>query len=271
MHAIDSIPAQSLANRLLIGSARFWFVVAAIGQGAFIAFIALAYGSAAIRADFVAWNEPNHIVGYVTGDGFGNAAVISHVLLAGIVTTMGLLQMLPALRARWPKWHRWNGRAFVVIAMITAVSGLWMTWIRGARLSTLAPIGTTVNGMLILLVASYAWYLAINKRFVEHQRWATHLFLLVNGVWFLRVGMMAWFLLNQGPRGNTAGMDGPFDLTWSFASFLLPMAVYEWYRWAKSNTRAAPKIYAAIAIIAFTVLTGIGSFGAYWMMWRPHM
>jgi hypothetical protein len=54
--------------------------------------------------------------------------------------------------------------------------------------------------------------------------------MVVNGVWFFRVGLMLWLVLNNGPVGfDPKTFRGPFLDFWSFADYLLPLAVLEVY------------------------------------------
>ena len=76
-----------------------------------------------------AWNDVL-TPGYVPGDTAGNLVLASHLLFAVAVTVGGLLQLLPRVRQRWPRFHRWNGRVFIVSALVAAIGGLVMVWTR---------------------------------------------------------------------------------------------------------------------------------------------
>jgi hypothetical protein len=49
---------------------------------------------------------------------------------------------------------RWNGRMFLTLGLLGALTGLYLTWVRGSRLSDIGSIGLTLNGLLILLAAN---------------------------------------------------------------------------------------------------------------------
>jgi hypothetical protein len=123
--------------------------------------------------------------------------------------------------------------------------------------------------VLIISFGLLAWRAAMARDFVAHRRWALRTFMVASGVWFMRVGYMAWLILNQGPAGITETSDGPFDLFWSFASFLLPLALLELYLHAKSGSGVALKFFTSSVVAIFTILTAIGIFGAFNFMWRP--
>src|ERR1700751_3646407 len=87
-------------------AAVLWFAVAFVGQAAFIGFILVFYGVRTATGNFAGWNDKPLITGYVKGDDVGNIVFAAHVLLASVVTLGGLMQMIPALRRRWPRLHR---------------------------------------------------------------------------------------------------------------------------------------------------------------------
>ena len=259
------------AGGLLRGAGLAWFLVAAAGQWTFVWYILNVYGVTTAAGNPQDWNETGLMVGYVDGDWFGNLMFGVHVLLAAVITMGGTLQLVPVLRKRLPALHRWNGRIFMVIAVVLAVGGLWMTWLREARLSDLGALGVSLNGILILIAAPIALHLAMKRRIDQHRRWAMRLFILVNGVWFFRIGFMAWIIIMQGPVGSTRQLDGPFDLTLAFACYLLPLAVLELYFRAGRAQSAAPKLAVAGLVLLLTLVTAVGIFGAWMFMWSPHL
>lgn len=259
------------AGGLLKGAGLLWFLVATAGQWTFVWYILNAYGVTTATGNIEDWNKTGLIVGYVGGDAFGNLMFALHVLLAAVITVGGTLQLIPVLRYRLPAVHRWNGRLFVIIAVVMAIGGLWMSWFRDARLSDLGALGVSLNGVLILIVAPVALRLAMARRIDEHRRWAMRLFILVNGVWFFRIGFMAWIIAMQGPVGSTSRLDGPFDLTLAFACYLLPLAVLELYFRAGRVKGAAPKLAMAGLVLLLTLVTAVGIFGAWMFMWSPHL
>ncbi len=248
-----------------------WFAAAAIGQLAFVYFIIAHYGSHTVTGNFPRWNDKPIIDGYIAGDGPGNAMFAAHVLLAAVVTFGGLLQLIPHLRARFPRLHRWNGRVFIVIAVFLALGGIWLTWIRGTHLSIISGVAITINGVLILTFAAVAWRLAAARRFDDHRRWAMRTFLVVNGVWFLRVGIMAWAILNQGPVGMNRTLSGPADIMLVFGCYLIPLAVLELYFAAQRSTKSQWKIAGALLVFLMTGIMAVGIFGTIAVMWWAYL
>lgn len=258
------------ADVMLRGSAVLWFATAVAGQIAFAAYIALHYAGAALRGDFAAWTE-TMIHGIVAGDPIGNAAVALHLALAFVITVGGPIQLIPAVRDRWPRFHRWNGRVYLTTAVVISLGGLFMVWTRGVLGPISNAVAISINGLLIIGFSAMALRLAMARRFDLHRQWATRLFLAVSGVWFFRVGLMAWVLANGGPVGVGRALDGPFAVTWAFAQYLVPLAVYEVYLRIQRGGRMAGRIGMALLLVLLALVTAFGVLGAIMGMWLPRL
>jgi hypothetical protein len=248
-----------------------WFVVAAIGQTAFIGFILAFYGVRTATGNFAGWNDKPLIDGYIKGDDAGNIVFAAHVLLASVVTLGGLMQMIPALRRKWPGLHRWTGRTFLVIAIFMALSGVWLAVVRGTYLSVISAVAILINAVLILIFAGLAWRHAVKRRFEQHRRWAMRTFMVVSGVWFLRVGLMGWIVVNRGPVGMTKDMSGPADIVMTFGSYLIPLAFLELHGAAERSADGVRKILTAALIVVASAFTAVGVFGTIAFMWSPYV
>lgn len=261
-----------LADAALTNAARFWFAVALVGQWFFVLYIAVFYGGSAAHGDIEAWNRllPH---GYVPGNTIGNTALVAHLLFAATITLAGTLQLMPAIRARFPAFHRWNGRVFVLGAFVMGMSGLYLT-LSGRKVvgDAVQHAALWINALLMMACAAVAWFHALARDFAAHRRWALRLFLLVNGTWFFRVGLMAWLMINHGPVGfDMKSFSGPFLVFLAFAQYLLPLAVLELYLRSKASGDAAAKLATAAVIFAFTIVMGLGEFAAIMGMWLPHL
>lgn len=266
-----STPGRDVAARALQGAGLIWFLVAAFGQAAFIWFILAFYGARTAAGNFAGWNDKPLIDGYVAGDPAGNLVFAAHVLLASVVTFAGLMQLVPLLRRAFPTWHRWTGRTFLVIAGFMALSGVWLAVVRGTYLSVISAVAILINGLLILAFAGLAWRHAVRRRFEHHRVWAMRTFMVVSGVWFLRVGLMGWVVVNQGPIGMTDDMSGPADIVLTFGSYLIPLALLELYIRAGRSANVALKAFAAALVFAAAAFTAVGVFGTIAFMWAPYL
>ncbi len=257
-------------ERAMKAAARLWFLVAVIGQWTFVYYIAGFYAAPTLQGHFEAWRRKTDLItGYVAGDGAGNLFFAAHVLIAAMITASGALQLFPWIRSRAIGFHRWNGRLYISAAVLMAIGGLWLIWVRGTYLTLYGAAGSTLLAILILAFAAMTLRQALAREIDSHHRWALRTFLVVNGVWFQRVGYMAWILVNQGPVGIGDHMDGPFDIVWGFGCYLLPLAMLELYLRTKDRADRRGRFAMAAALLAATVLMGVGIFGAYMAMWRP--
>ena len=260
-----------MSQKLLNLSAKLWCTTAAAGQLAFIAFIVTYYGIKIVAGNFAAWNDKPLIMGYVAGDTHGNLMFALHVLLGAVITLAGLIQLIPKIRQKWPKLHHWNGRIFILLAVFLALGGLWMIGVRGATLSTISSFFGVLGALLILLCCAKALHHARRRQIGLHRRWALRAFLVVNGVWFFRVGIMAWILINQAPRGMNQTLSGPADIAIAFGSYLLPLACLELYFRAQSSTSIKFKVMSSSIIFLMTAIMALGIFGTVFIMWLPYL
>ncbi len=262
---------KSASAGALYWSGRIWFMVAAFGQAAFIWFILAFYGARTAAGDFAGWNDKPLIDGYVEGDHAGNLMFAAHVLLASVLTLAGLMQLIPPLRRRFPGWHRWTGRVFLTVATFMALSGVWLAVVRGTYLSVVSAVAILINAVLILIFAALAWRNAVKRRIDTHRKWAMRTFMVVSGVWFLRVGLMGWVIVNQGPVGMTDTMSGPADVVLTFGSYLIPLALLELYFRAGESANAVLKAFTATLVFTAAAFTALGVFGTITLMWWPYL
>jgi uncharacterized membrane protein len=262
---------NSVADRILNIATRFWFLIAVGGQWMFAYYVAAFYGGAAMRGDLRAWNKvmPH---GYVPGDVAGNLAIAAHLFLAFVIIVGGPLQLIPQIRRYAPAFHRWNGRVYMPAVFVTSLAGLYMIWFRNKGGAFVQYLGITLDAILIMVFAVLAVRYAMAGQIQTHRRWALRLFMVVNAVWFFRVGLMFWLVVNQGPAGfDPETFRGPFLSFWAFADYLLPLAVLELYFRTRDRAGAAGRLAMAAVLFVVTVALGIGIVVAAKAMWLPRL
>lgn len=264
-------PLESRATKALRLAATSWLATAVAGQLLFAYYVVVFYGGAVLRGRLQDWNRVLQ-AGYMRGDTLGNAVLAIHLALAVLIMTGGALQFVPAIRSRWPRFHRWNGRVFVLSAMIAALAGLEMIWTRKTPGDLPQNLASTLNVLLILGFATMAWRTALARRFDRHRRWALRLFLAASGVWFFRVGLLLWIVVNRGPVGfDPKTFTGPFLTFLAFAEYLLPLAVLQ--LWFHAQDHRGPRTdFATAGVLALcTLATLVGTAAAFAFLWRPHL
>lgn len=265
------VPAgwQRHAGPALRTAAAVWLGVAVFGQLLFAAYVAGFYGRVTLQGRPDLWNKvmPH---GFVPGDALLNSVVGLHLVFAVAIIAGGAMQLLPQVRRKAPQVHRWIGRAYLIVAAVMSLGGLSMVWIRGAVGDLSQHVAISVNALLILAFAAMAWRNARARRFDAHRRWALRLFLAVSGVWFFRIGLMFWIVVNQGPAGfDPKTFGGPFLTFLAFAQYLVPLGVLQLYLHVQQRRDPHGQLIMAAGLAILTLLTTVGIAAATAFMWLP--
>lgn len=273
------LPPQGLgrwsvwSRAALLGSAMVWLTVTLGGQLFFAAYVAKVYGGAALNGQYERWSTvlPR---GFDANDPVGTAMLGLHLLLAVTWALSGVLQLMPVVRRRAPHLHRWNGRAYLGFAVVLAIGGLWLVWVRGGVVGDLSQhVAISINALLILGCAAMAWRTARSRQFVTHRRWALRLFVVASGVWFFRVGLMAWLAIHRRPVGfDPATFQGPFLTLLAISVYvLLPLLLLQFYLFAKDHRSVPVQLAVTMVIGLATLATSWGTMAAVGGMWLPRM
>ncbi|MDB6164813.1 MAG: hypothetical protein JWL98_2245, partial [Xanthomonadaceae bacterium] len=262
---------ERLAAPALRAAAVGWYCAAMAGQLFFAVYIVAFFWNAAAHGRPDTWNQVLS-PGYVAGDTVGNVVLASHLLFAVAVTVGGLLQLVQRIRQRRPAFHRWNGRVFLLSAVIASVGGLVMVWTRKTGGDLSQHLGISLMALLILGFAAMTLRHAMARRFDLHRRYALRLFLVVSGGWFFRVGLMLWIVANQGPAGfDPKTFTGPFLTFLSFADYLVPLALLELYFRAQQSLQPRTQLAMAggLGVVTLAMTGGIAAAAA--ILWLPHL
>lgn len=251
-------------------AATSWFLVAALGQWTFMAYLLVVYALPALHGQWQAWNAvfPR---GHVPGDAFNNGVVAFHLLPALLIMGGGPLLLIPALRTRFPAFHRWLGRIYATGAVAASLAGLYLVWIRGGTFGDRPQhLGITLDALLILLSATQAVRHARAGRWALHRRWALRLFLATSAVWFFRIALAGWIALQGRPVGfDPRTFSGPFLSVLAFAQTLLPWLLLEAYLAAPSRRRPLLRGALVATLALGTLATAFGTWAATRQLWTP--
>ena len=269
----NSLPRRwqlsSVANTTLKVAARSWFVVTVVGQLFFAFAIASFYTLTALRGDYHGWNFTH---GFVPGVTKGNWAVVMHLASAAAIMLAGAAQLVPQIRSRFPIFHRWNGRIYMLAAVTLSLAGLYMTWFRGSVGDLPQHLGGTLNAILMWLFAAMALRYAMARDFKTHRRWALRLFLVVSGSWFYRIGFFLAIVINKGPFGfDPSTFTGPFPTFMSFANYLFPLAILEIYLRAQDRPGALRRMATAGLLFVLTLVMAGGLLAVTMAIWVPQV
>src|SRR5262245_19040906 len=263
--ASGAAKAPGFAEAALRKTAGLWFFVTVLGLWVFLYRVVGQYGVATVAGRFEDWERNNVLYrGYVAGDAVGNLAFAAHVTLAAVVTAGGTLQIIPYIRDRAIAVHRWNGRAFMLAAVVAAVTGLYMNWVRGANGGPVNSIGVSLNAVLILLCVTMAWRAARVGDVERHRGWALGAFLAVSGVFFKRLIGFGWGML-------APGVDLPaMQYVSEFGSYLIPLGVLALYLRAKASGAKNAQLATAFVVLVVSLCSGVGAVAYTKWVLRQH-
>jgi tetratricopeptide (TPR) repeat protein len=260
---------EKVASAALKAAARSWFVVVVVGQLVFAFSTASFYGLTALRGDYHRWSR---FMTQVPGDTIGNWAIAVHLLSAVLVMLAGAVQLVPGVRGRFPVFHRWNGRLYMLAAVALGVGGVYMMWIRGTAGDVPQHLGQTLDAVLIWLCAAVALRHALARNFAAHRRWALRLFLVICASLFIRSAVFLTLIFFNGPVGfDPVTLRGPFLTVVSFAQTLVPLAVLQLYLRAQERPGALLRMATAGIIFVLTFAVGVGLFAVSAAIWVPHV
>lgn len=250
-----------MLNKMVV----IWFVTTLLGQWVFILYLLTYYIQPALQRGLVAWSGNQLVTGYVANDSVGNYVVATHIFIAILILGLGPLQLIPKIRKRYLRFHRWSGRIYLVAVVITSLAGLYMVWVRGnPQAGFIEHIGTTLGGVLIIVFSYCTYYYARCRKIIIHSRWALRVFLVASGVWYIRLGY-GWFFFMDVPDSSMKA----FSVFISYANFLVPLALLEIYFYVTKMKRKVHYNAFTILLSFLTLFTALGTFFAIRYIWLP--
>jgi hypothetical protein len=109
------------------------------------------------------------------------ALTLLHIFPASLFLCLVPLQLLPGIRQRHLRWHRWSGRALIFLGLVVGASALVMshTMAIGGANETAA---TTLFAVLFLLFLLLGFRSIRQHRVVQHREWMIRAFGVALGV-----------------------------------------------------------------------------------------
>lgn len=261
-------PVSLRSLKILNASLKTWFICLVLAQIIFVTYLSLGYGLNSITVGLSQWNKFNNTA-YVAGDTLGNLMYATHVLLAIIMIIGGSLQLIPALRNRFRKFHRYNGRLFVTLACTISLAGMYLIIVRGTVGNTLLHSLTFFSGVVVIVSSFFAIKAARNRNFALHQVWAIRLYLAANGVLFFRLMIFGW-MISFGALGiNTEDFTGPTVVTVSVFSYVMPLLIAEFVRYTKNCDKVILHYACAGLMFAISLVFIGGLFAITIANWYP--
>lgn len=262
---------QAVAAKTLQWAVRVWFAIFFVGQAIFASYIILHYWWSAAMGRMERWNDATPNL-YIEGAGLHNAVFALHIGIAALISLLGPLQLIPALRQYAPRFHRLSGRFYIFFAFAIGIDGLLLIWRKGAVGGPTDHFIISINAVIILVCSYYTIRNAVKRKLAIHNRWAVHLVLGMSGVRLFRVFLMLWLVINQGPVGfDPDTFTGPFLTTLAIAVYVFPQVIVWWYFQARDAGTAAPKWIFSAVLLCITLGMLVGVFAATMGMWLPRI
>jgi hypothetical protein len=96
--------------------------------------------------------------------------LVAHIVGALAYTLLGAVQFSPAIRRRWPAWHRIAGRLALVGAALVVFSALWLT----AAYTTPSVGGLVLAGLRVAVASAMAVSIALGLAAILRRQVARH-------------------------------------------------------------------------------------------------
>ena len=94
-----------------------------------------------------------------------------HIVPGLLFTLLGPFQFNRAIRSKYPKWHRINGRIFVACAYVVGISALLMSVAMPAIGGVNQAVATTLFGILFLIALTTAFRHILRGEIWQHREW----------------------------------------------------------------------------------------------------
>lgn len=206
---------------------------------------------------------------YEPGTHAATTGIGLHFFAGGIILILGSIQLINAVRNRFPALHRWIGRLYVVACLAAAVGGLAFIAVKGTIGGSVMDIGFSLYGVLMFISAIQTYRYAVSGAMNRHQLWALRLYALAIGSWLYRIDYGFWILLTNG-LGHLDSFSGPFDKVMAFFFYIPNLLVVEAF--SRASHYKASSGLKLLASFLFLVAAGFLVVGTYYFTlyyWGP--
>lgn len=226
------------------------------------------YVMALTDGDLSRWNDVLPGL-YEEGRPAATLGIGLHFAAGGIILILGSIQLLKGVRSRYPTFHRWTGRLYIIASIFTAVGGLSFIALEGTIGGTVMDIGFGLYGILMLLAAVETLRHAKAGRMEQHNAWAWRLYALAIGSWLYRMDYGFWFLLADG-AGHTSNFQGWFDQIMDFFFYIPNLIIVELL--IRGRNIASSSMMKMLTSIVLLLATGFLVLATYFFtthLWAP--
>ncbi len=259
---------EKATQRALRGTGVLLVSTVWISAGLFGLYILAFYAAALYEGNLDRWN--NILPGlYQRDSAVATSGIGLHFAMGGIILMLGSIQLIGSIRERWPAFHRWVGRVYVLSCLLAAVGGLTFIVVKGTIGGTVMDIGFGLYGVLMLLAAVQTYRHAVARHIDLHRAWALRLYALAIGSWLYRMDYGFWIMLTDA-YGHGDNFTGPFDQIMAFFFYIPNLLVAEVFIRARSF-RISPLLNVATTLVLLLVITFllVGTYYFTKIYWGP--
>ena len=232
-------------------------------------YILVFYAAPLFGGNLEQWNEllPNI---YKPENPSATVGIGIHFAAGGLILIMGAIQLMSSVRQRFPVFHRWVGRIYIVACLLAAVGGFLFILINGTVGGWIMDIAFGLYGILMFIAAVETMRHAMARRMDKHRAWAIRLFALAIGSWLYRMDYGLWMAFT-----DRLGMDrftGPFDYFMDFWFYIPNLIVAEIFIGQHPLLKKrAVKIIGTLLMLLASLLLGIGTYYFTRHFWGPEI
>ncbi|WP_420125540.1 DUF2306 domain-containing protein [Longimicrobium sp.] len=261
-------PRRTASEKVLRWSATALVATVWISATLFGLYILAFYAGALAEGEMAAWNRV--LPGLHDPETPAATAGIGlHFFAGGVILALGCIQLIGAVRDRFPAVHRWSGRVYVLASMLAGIGGLTFIVTKGTIGGAVMDVGFGLYGVLTVLAAVQTIRHARAGRMEAHRAWALRLFALAIGSWLYRMDYGFWVLLTGGV-GHADNFTGVFDRVMAFWFYLPNLLVAEAFiRGRRAATRPAVRLAAAGVLVVATGFLLLGTYYFTKIYWGP--
>jgi len=269
----QSVTARSQPTALSLRALR-WSGAGLVGASwisaaAFGLYIVAFYLGAIPAHHLRQWND--NLTGlYQPGNASAFLAMTAHLATGAIILLLGPIQLIAAVRNRWPALHRWIGRLYVFTSAVAGVGGLGFILTKGTIGGWRMNLGFGLYGALMIVAAVETYRHARARHFDVHRTWAVRLFALAIGSWLYRMDYGLWLTAAPHHIWHRSDFHGPFDVVMSFFFYVPNLVVAELFLRARSAfARPGVRVTATVVLNLATIVVAVGSYYFIRFYWGP--
>jgi len=161
------------------------------------------------------------------------ALTLTHILPGMLFMVLGPLQFMSRLRTRCPRFHRWNGRTFLLASLVLGVAGLAMAaggtiggWDERAAIF--------VFGSFFLFALAKAFQHVLRRNFASHREWMIRGYAIGLAVAAIRP-IMGTFFAAAALRGQTPQPQHFFGTAFWIGFVLAASTAEVWIRYTRNR------------------------------------